>query len=178
MKLAPSTRPQQSTKPSATIRRGASILALACIFTLTGCDKAPTADEQVAAAIAKFTEQADIDYQHGFFDLNRDGVEDALVLLSGSDWCGSKGCTLVVLEGQVLSPENMSPSFNVISQSTVTRPPIGVADSASQNWHDLIVYSGGEEKILQSDGQHYPHNAATQPTASVIQLDGVKIVLP
>ncbi|MGO4999519.1 hypothetical protein [Oceanisphaera sp. W20_SRM_FM3] len=147
-------------------------------FTLTGCDHSPTADEQVAAAIAKFTEQADIDYQHGFFDLNSDGVEDALVLLTGSDWCGSGGCTLLVLEGKVLSPPNMLPSFNVISQSTVTRTPVGVADSKSQRWHDVIVHSGGEEKILQSDGQHYPHNASMQPAATAEQLNGAKIVLP
>ena len=147
-------------------------------LTLTSCGHITTADEQVAATINEFTEQKDSKYQHAFFDLNSDGVEDVLVLLESDDWCGSGGCTLLVLEGQVLSEQAEPPVYKIISQSTVTRTPISVADSESQNWHDLIVHSGGEEKILKFDGQHYPHNASMQPAATDEQRAGAKTVLP
>ena len=151
-----------------------ALLALA----LTACGHITTADEQVAATINAFTQQVDTKYQHAFFDLNSDGVEDVLVLLEGNDWCGSGGCTLLVLKGQVLSEQAQPPVYNIISQSTVTRTPIGVADAESQGWHDVIVHSDGAEKLLQFDGQSYPPNPSIQPIATAEQLVGSKIVLP
>ncbi|WP_319784062.1 hypothetical protein [Oceanisphaera sp. IT1-181] len=147
-------------------------------LTLTACGHPPTAEEQLAVALAEFTEQADLEYQHAFMDLNHDGVEDALVLLAGSDWCGSGGCALLVLKGQVLGQQAEGSSFEVISRSTVTRPPIRVGKSESEGWQNLIVHSDGAEKLLQFDGNRYPPNPSMQPSATPEQLDGANILLP
>ena len=38
-------------------------------------------------------------YQSALYDLNGDGVDDALIYAQGPNWCGSAGCTLFVLQG-------------------------------------------------------------------------------
>lgn len=155
-----------------------TIVGALLALTLTACGHPPTAEDQLAVALAEFTEQADLEYQHAFVDLNHDGVEDALVLLAGSDWCGSGGCTLLVLEGKVLGQQVEGPSFEVISRSTVTRTPIRVVKSESEGWQSLIVHSDGSEKLLPFDGNRYPPNPSMQSSATAQQLDGANILLP
>ena len=36
-------------------------------------------------------------YSAAFVDLNDDGTSEALVYLSGPEWCGSGGCSLLIL---------------------------------------------------------------------------------
>ena len=155
------------------VRKAVMFSVAAVAFTLTGCESAPTTEQQLAVAIAQFTEQADIKYQHSFVDLNHDGVDDALVLLTGTNWCGSGGCTLLVLQGKAAN----KPRFDVISQSTVTRPPIRVAKAENQGWASLIVYSAGAEKWLEFDGHRYPPNPSLTPAATVEQLNDARLLL-
>lgn len=154
------------------------IVGVLLALTLTACGHPPTAEEQLAVALAEFTEQANLEYQHALVDLNHDGVEDALVLLAGSDWCDSEGCTLLVLKGQVLGQAAERPSFEVISRSAVTRTPIRIGKSESEGWQSLIVHSDGSEKLLQFDGNRYPPNPSLQSSATPQQLDGANILLP
>jgi hypothetical protein len=48
-------------------------------------------------------------------DLNGDGRADAIVLMTGPDWCGSGGCTMLIFMGA----EN---GFSFVSKSTVISP--------------------------------------------------------
>lgn len=56
-------------------------------------------------------------FRHALVDLNGDGRDDAIVLLSGRSWCGSGGCNMLVLRGT-------EEGFTVISASTITSEPV------------------------------------------------------
>lgn len=141
------------------------------VLALAGCTAAPPAQEaDLSTAVAHYAEQASPDYAHAFVDLDKDGVDDAVVWLQGMDWCGSGGCTMLVLRGG-------DDGYAVVSRSTVTREPIRVSDAMSHGWHDLIVHSDGVEKLMQFDGKAYPSNPSMQPTAEPGQVDSAKILI-
>jgi hypothetical protein len=96
-----------------------------------------------------------------YIDLNGDGVRDAIVIFTGSYWCGSGGCTMKVFAGR-------GRAFRLVSTSTLIRPPITVSDQKTNGWRDLIVeVSGGGMKpkkvALKFNGKEYPLNPSTQP---------------
>src|SRR5262245_59515563 len=64
-------------------------------------------------------------FRHALTDLNGDGVNDAIVLLLGSAWCGSGGCNMLVLRGT-------KEGFTVLSGSTITNEPIRVSPEKVQ----------------------------------------------
>lgn len=138
------------------------------LLLLAGCSDA--ADKRLATAVGEYTKQSAPQYEHAFVDLNNDGVDDAVVLLRGLEWCGSGGCTLLVLQGD-------SENYKVISKSTVTREPIRVAESASAGWQDLIVHSAGADRFMIFDGSHYPTNPSMVSSASEKQLASATTLL-
>ncbi len=75
-------------------------------------------------------------YFSAFVDLRDDGVDDAIVYLSDDGWCGSGGCTTLVL-----APEGSS--YRVVTRLTITRPPILVLATKSHGWHDIGVWMQG-----------------------------------
>jgi len=96
-----------------------------------------------------------------YIDLNDDGALDAVVLLTGSDWCGSGGCTMLVFQGK-------DKTFNLISSSTLVRSPLTVGETKTNGWRDLIVeVSGGgatpAQVALKFDGTAYPKNPSVEP---------------
>lgn len=143
------------------------VLALA----LTACVSAPAVDNHLLSAVASFAQEEAPEYKHAMVDLDNDGVEDAVVLLQGMGWCGSGGCTMLVLKGA-------DTGYGVVSNSTVTRAPVRVSNSASQGWRDLIVHSDGAEKLMQFDGEAYPANPSMQSSATKEQVDAAATILP
>jgi hypothetical protein len=69
-------------------------------------------------------------YRATLIDLNGDGRREAVVLMDGSDWCGSGGCSL-----WVLTPRGRS--WRMVTQATVMNPPIRVLPSRSHGWSEL-----------------------------------------
>lgn len=97
-------------------------------------------------------------YQYAFYDLNQDGIQDAVVMLRGSNWCGTGGCTVLVFQG--MSHEKFQPH----SKMTVTDVPIVALNSKTQGWSDLSVYSRGVgQVILKFNGRSYPSNPSLEP---------------
>lgn len=151
-------------------------LIISTVLALSGCESAPRPADEVASVVAKFSEQAKIDYQVNWVDLNNDGIDEALVLLQGMEWCGSGGCTFLVLAGQ---PEKDGVlSYNIVSQSTVTRAPIRVSEIENQGWKNLIVHSGSEDKLLVFDGKRYPPNPSLEPSATEQERKHALVLLP
>lgn len=101
-------------------------------------------------------------YWDGWIDLNDDGRQECIVYITGLDWCGSGGCTTLILK-----PENES--FTVITRMTITRAPIRVLTTKSNGWHNLTVLvagggiNPGYEAELHFDGQSYPTNPSVPP---------------
>ncbi len=101
-------------------------------------------------------------YMDAAADLNGDGVNERLVYLTGPGWCGSGGCTLLVLKAK-------GKSFETVTSIPVTRPPVRVLDSATNGWRDIGVrvegggIQPGYEAVLPFDGTSYPRNPTVEP---------------
>ena len=95
----------------------------------------------------------DTKYSYAFASLEV-AKRDVVVYLSGNVWCGSGGCTTLILE------RNKS-SYRVIQKLTLARLPILVLPTKTDGWHDLAmpVAGGGVVseyfEILRFDGKKY-----------------------
>lgn len=86
-------------------------------------------------------------------DLDSDGRSEALVYLRGSEWCGSGGCTLLVLRGQ-------RGNWLRVSQIPATRLPVRLLEQRHHGWRSLQVHMGGgggaaHDAVLDFDGHRY-----------------------
>jgi hypothetical protein len=98
-------------------------------------------------------------------DLNDDGRDDAIVLLSGPKYCGSGGCTMLVFRGT-------EQGFSLVSASNIVMGPIKVSAKSVEGWRSLIVYSKGKgEVVLRFSGSRYPSDLSLQPAASRLELE-------
>jgi len=98
-------------------------------------------------------------------DLNDDGRDDAIVLLSGPKYCGSGGCTMLVFRGT-------EQGFILVSASTIVMAPIRVSAKSVEGWRSLIVYSKGKgEVVLRFSGLRYPADPSLQPAVGRLELE-------
>jgi hypothetical protein len=107
-------------------------------------------------------------YSAALANLSGGGVPEAIVYLTSGGWCGSGGCTLLILEQQ-------GPAYTVVTKATVTRLPIRVLTTKSNGWFDLgvRVQGGGifipYEAALSFDGKTYPANPSVPPSRKLTE---------
>jgi hypothetical protein len=119
------------------------------------------------AALAQFLrayaqkEQAEPDpktrYLAADVHLKEGGDGQTLVYLIGSDWCGSGGCEMLVLDrdGQ---------TYRLVTEVSLVRLPVRLLSSRRNGWRDIAVWVGGggdvqgHEARLIFDGKAYPGN--------------------
>ena len=95
-------------------------------------------------------------------DLNDDGKNEYIVGLVGTSFCGSGGCTMLVLNN----------AFKQTSAFTVVDYPIYIGAPASKEvtkkYSNLYAYSKGKGYVMLSwNGTKYgPSNASTAPKVS------------
>lgn len=90
-------------------------------------------------------------------DLNNDGKKEIFVGLNGSYFCGTGGCTALIL----------SSGGKVITRFTVTEFPIIVRPSKTRGWRDLVMGSAAPKPAMHYvkwNGKKYPANPSTQPS--------------
>jgi hypothetical protein len=110
-------------------------------------------------------------FRQALTDLDGDHHSDAVVLLSGSDWCGTGGCQLLVFRGTTAG-------FEFVSASTVTSEPIRVSPMKSNGWRTLIVYSKGRGDVLMPfDGTRYPANPSMADKATAAEARAAKVII-
>lgn len=116
-------------------------------------------------------------YVAAFPDLNSDGAPEAVVYLIGSNWCGSGGCNTLVLARD-------GTSWKVVTNITITRPPIRVLRSAANGWRSIGVWvqgggiQPGYEAELRFDGKTYPRNPSIPPARRLAEkVKGEVVVL-
>lgn len=86
----------------------------------------------------------------------------ALAYLNGTDWCGSGGCTLLVLESG-------RGGWKVIGHVTIARPPILRLRRTSHGYRDLATFVEGGgiipgyEADLPFNGRRYAGNPSVPP---------------
>lgn len=103
-------------------------------------------------------------YGYNLVDLNGDGAQDALVLLTGPFFCEYTNCTLLVAKGDA------SGKFTVHSMMRFLGAPITISESTTKGWRDIIAQVFDEENTgttmkLAFDGAKYPDS----PTASGVK---------
>ena len=112
-------------------------------------------------------------YSAAFVDLRDDGTQEVIVYLSSDGWCGTGGCTVLIL-----APEGTS--YRVVTRIPAVRLPIRVLTTKTNGWHDVTVVAGKRlyEAILPFDGKTYPSNASMPPAHPLRGEVAGKIVMP
>lgn len=149
-------------------------LAFALLFVFLSSSASAQGDDGLAsAAYAHLAARGDKSYPslHTFsIDLNGDGRADGIVLLTGSAWCGSGGCNMLVFRGT-------EAGFSFVSESTITQEPLMVLPESKHGWRTLVVNSGRTGKVLmQFDGHRYPSNPSLQPKPSLQQVEQAQVL--
>jgi putative lipoprotein len=151
------------TAPAAPAARSASVEAW--IARAYPPDPAGAAERRYALALA---------------DLDGDGRREALVLLLGREWCGSGGCTLVVL-----APAGAT--WRLASRTTVVSAPVEILRTRHRGFADLAVTAAGggirraHRIVLAFDGRRYvrrPDLAPTGPGEMAIRRGDTGTELP
>jgi len=101
----------------------------------------------------KALDEEDRKYAYDTFDLNNDGKKEVFVALISPYFCGSGGCTMLIL----------NPDFTLHSKMTVVNDfPIHASSKSTKGWRDLIIKSRSVH-LLKYNGKRYPANPSTQP---------------
>ena len=112
------------------------------------------------------------EFKHALVDLNEDSVTDAVVLLTGSLWCGTGGCRMIIFKGKA------GGGYVPHSASTISREPIRVLPEKLHGWHTLVVNTKGLGDVLMPHGAKvYPANPSMQKGATPAQLSTAKTLI-
>jgi uncharacterized protein YecT (DUF1311 family) len=133
-------------------------------------------------SLVQFLRAFDDDRSTRFFstmiDLRPGEKGQAIVYLIGNEWCGTGGCTTLVLAQD-------GSGWKLVTKITVTRPPIRVLGSVSNGWRDISVGVRGEGgnspgyfAELRFDGKSYPTNPSIPPAAPLAEDVEGQVVVP
>jgi hypothetical protein len=86
-------------------------------------------------------------------DLNGDEKNEIFVALTGPYFCGSGGCTFLLLDH----------TGKLNTRFTVSSYPVIVDSTSTHGWRDLLVQSQGKFHRLKFTGSRYPSNPSTAP---------------
>jgi hypothetical protein len=118
-------------------------------------------------------------YTAAFPDLNDDGKPEAIVYYTDDKWCGSGGCSMLVLTQNAAHH-----SWRIVGHISVTHRPISVLKRTSHGWHSIGVWqSGGRilepyEAELRFDGKKYPANPSMPPARKMSTPVPEEVVIP
>lgn len=140
-------------------------VSLLCVYGNTAAAQAPAEpSNEVRAGIERSLKEIlqsdlkvmsadDRQYSYDTFDLNNDGKKEVFVALISPYFCGSGGCTLLIL----------NPDFTLNSRLTVVDNfPLHASSKSTKGWRDLVIPSKGE-RLVKYNGKKYPANPSTQP---------------
>lgn len=106
-------------------------------------------------------------FQAEEIDLNNDGKKEVFIKLSSTYFCGTGGCTILLLDDEL----------NLITKFTVADTPIYVKKS-SGNYADLYLRSAGKWRELTYENGSYPTNPSMVKAVEEPSKDEVDILFP
>lgn len=112
-----------------------------------------------------------------FVDLNDDNKPEVIAFITGKSFCGSGGCRTIILTRE-------ESTYRVVTDMSITRPPIRVLVTKSHGWHDLavMVQGGGivsaYEARMSFDGKSYPSNPTVSPARRLKKRIAGREVVP
>ena len=172
-----------------TLKYRSAIQSAICLALLTAVSPASDQTERKQSApselvelLRKFVETRDKNkttrYIAAFSDLNGDGIPEAIVYLGPGHWCGSGGCNTLILARD-------KSSWKIVTNMTVTRPPIRVLKDSTNGWRDITVWvegggiHPGYEALLRFDGHSYPSNPTVAPAQRLEgEAEGEVVISP
>ena len=92
-------------------------------------------------------------FRYAVTDLNDDGNREYLVEFRNSYFCGTGGCTYMLLDS----------NFDLITRFTVSESPFIISEDRTSGWRDLIIPEGGSYHVMKFDGNAYPGNPSVEP---------------
>lgn len=92
-------------------------------------------------------------FQFQTIDLNNDGKQEVFINFTGSYFCGTGGCTLLLLDS----------NRKLITKFTVSRPPIMVEPHTGKEWAKLMIKDNNVWKELKYNNGKYPGNPSILP---------------
>ena len=101
--------------------------------------------------------------------------EEQVVYVSGWGWCGTSGCTMLIVEP-------FQSSFKVLGNEPGVQLPIRLLPSTQHGHPDIgVQVEGGGievpyEAVLSFDGTNYPLNSALPPARKVKGIEGKRII--
>jgi len=115
-------------------------------------------------------------YVAAFVHLHDDNSQQVIVYLIGPAWCGTGGCTTLILVPR-------DSSYMLLAEMGVAQQPIRVLETKSNGWHDLGVWvqgggiQPGYEARLSFDGKSYPSNPTVPPAQPLTTKVKGKVVV-
>jgi hypothetical protein len=106
-------------------------------------------------------------YLSKWIDLNDDGMRDVVIYVIGDSWCGSGGCTTIIVRMEGVT-------YQVVSKTLITNLPICMLATKSHGWHDISVWVQGGgvrnpyEAELRFDGKRYPISPFVHPARPLV----------
>jgi hypothetical protein len=103
------------------------------------------------------------------------GKGEDVVYVSGQRWCGSGGCTLLILEPA-------ESTFKVIGKVTIVQLPVRLLSSKKDGRPDIGVtvrgggVQAGYEAVLSFNGKSYPGNPSLPPARKATEAQGKVII--
>src|SRR5579864_4391303 len=149
-------------------------LAANCLAQASRPSSAAT--ETLKRFLQTFDDDKRTRYVAAFSDLDGDGQPEAVVHFVNQEWCGSGGCNTLILKPS-------GGSWRVVTNITITRPPIRVLSRSSHGWHNLAVWvqgggiQPGYEAELRFDGKTYPRNPTVPPARPLVSGVAGEVVI-
>jgi hypothetical protein len=108
-------------------------------------------------------------------DLDGDGKHEIIVHVVSPMLCGTGGCNTLVL-----TPTEAG--YRLVTEISVSRPPIQVSSRSSNGWRNLIVRVAGggvaaHSSELHFDGTSYPENPSVPPAEPATDTAGAEILI-
>lgn len=97
------------------------------------------------------------------FDMNDDEKKEIWVAHTGPYFCGTGGCTLLLL----------NPEGQAITTFTVSETPVVIATESNNGWRNIFISHGGKYRLLKYDGKSYPSNPSLIEASSLLPGDGL-----
>jgi hypothetical protein len=121
-------------------------------------------DSKTAGVIAGYLKQvlkddlpslkkADRKFRYSAYDVNNDGQDEYFVSFQNMYFCGSGGCTFLLL----------SHDGQMINEFTVSETPVLVQKTITKGYSDLLINSAGQWHNIIFNGTKYPSNPSVEP---------------
>ncbi|WP_343555137.1 hypothetical protein [Sphingobacterium sp.] len=98
----------------------------------------------------------DRSFSYYALDLNADKKDEYFIRLNGSYFCGSGGCTFLLLDN----------TFKLINRFTVMKAPVFRSSKVTNGWNELIVHGSTKDKfvhlVFDPNKGKYPANPTVE----------------